>query len=43
MKLDALDELFEDKYESEDNESMFFRLVDSLGAGVAMESLGILY
>ncbi|MGE5614972.1 MAG: UvrD-helicase domain-containing protein, partial [Bacillota bacterium] len=33
MKLDALEELFEGKYESEDKDSMFFKLVDSFGGG----------
>jgi len=31
MKLESLEELFEEKYESEDTESEFFRLVDSYG------------
>jgi len=33
IKLDALNELFEEKYENEDSESMFFQLVDSYGGG----------
>lgn len=40
MKLDALEELFEEKYESEDTESEFFRLVDSYGGGRGDNSLG---
>lgn len=33
MKLDVLEELFEEKYENEDAESVFFKLVDSYGGG----------
>lgn len=31
MKLDALDQLFESKYENEDKDSLFFKLVESYG------------
>lgn len=33
MKLDVLEELFEEEYESQDRDSPFFRLVDSYGGG----------
>jgi len=33
MRLEALDRLFESKYENEDNDSLFFRLVESYGGG----------
>jgi ATP-dependent helicase/nuclease subunit A len=33
MRLDTLDELFEDKYENEEADSEFFQLVDSYGGG----------
>lgn len=33
MKLDVLDELFEEKYEIEEKESIFFKLVESYGGG----------
>lgn len=33
MRLDVLEELFEEKYENEDAESVFFQLVDSYGGG----------
>lgn len=33
IRLDALDELFEDKYENEEPGSMFYRLLDAYGGG----------
>jgi len=33
IRLDALDQLFEDKYENEDKDSMFFKLVEGYGGG----------
>jgi len=33
IRLDALEELFEEKYENEDKDSMFFKLVESYGGG----------
>ncbi len=33
MRLDALEQLFEEQYENEDKDSIFFQLVDSYGGG----------
>ncbi len=33
MRLDALEQLFEEKYENEDKDSVFFQLVESYGGG----------